>query len=281
MCYLRAEILMFGYHTQHFMHRGLFYTHHVFHFTIFLAETTLWVFRHSIYTAWYFLSGQNGTCAEYSYNLCLVVSRSSFVCGLAGALASNPVDVVRTRMMNQRGGALYQGTVDCLLQVSQHSQMFLFKDDYVNGAFKHFCNRSSIYIHYSACWNCVVNYLEQSLNTQSSQTQLKNTQRGLLDDSEDTKLKWVLKPVCFLFRRGVRKVSWPSIRVSFPTGSAWDRGTSLYPLTISLVLHFVYLYNQWCNISKAGEICREKLFILLCIWWRKVFILSHVEESLM
>uniref|UniRef100_A0A8C6KTR2 Solute carrier family 25 member 30 n=1 Tax=Nothobranchius furzeri TaxID=105023 RepID=A0A8C6KTR2_NOTFU len=41
---------------------------------------------------------------------------SSFVCGLAGALASNPVDVVRTRMMNQRGGALYQGTLDCLLQ---------------------------------------------------------------------------------------------------------------------------------------------------------------------
>ena len=43
--------------------------------------------------------------------------RSSFVCGLAGALASNPVDVVRTRLMNQRGGALYQGTLDCLLQV--------------------------------------------------------------------------------------------------------------------------------------------------------------------
>ncbi|KAG7261236.1 hypothetical protein CRUP_017241 [Coryphaenoides rupestris] len=41
---------------------------------------------------------------------------SSFVCGLAGALTSNPVDVVRTRMMNQRGGSLYQGTVDCLLQ---------------------------------------------------------------------------------------------------------------------------------------------------------------------
>lgn len=49
--------------------------------------------------------------------LCVPV-RSSFVCGLAGALASNPVDVVRTRMMNQRGGALYQGTLDCLLQVS-------------------------------------------------------------------------------------------------------------------------------------------------------------------
>ncbi|XP_061654113.1 kidney mitochondrial carrier protein 1-like isoform X4 [Phyllopteryx taeniolatus] len=41
---------------------------------------------------------------------------SSFVCGLAGALASNPVDVVRTRMMNQRGAALYQGTLDCVLR---------------------------------------------------------------------------------------------------------------------------------------------------------------------
>lgn len=51
------------------------------------------------------------TCAS-------ALCRSSFVCGLAGALASNPVDVVRTRMMNQRGGALYQGTLDCLLQVS-------------------------------------------------------------------------------------------------------------------------------------------------------------------
>ncbi|KPP63692.1 kidney mitochondrial carrier protein 1-like [Scleropages formosus] len=48
---------------------------------------------------------------------------SSVVCGLAGALASNPIDVVRTRMMNQRalldgtsGG--YKGTVDCLVKVA-------------------------------------------------------------------------------------------------------------------------------------------------------------------
>ncbi|DAA26046.1 TPA: solute carrier family 25, member 30-like [Bos taurus] len=46
---------------------------------------------------------------------------SSFTCGLAGALASNPVDVVRTRMMNQRvlrDGKCpgYKGTLDCLLQ---------------------------------------------------------------------------------------------------------------------------------------------------------------------
>lgn len=44
------------------------------------------------------------------------------MCGLAGALASNPVDVVRTRMMNQRGGALYQGTLDCILQVSNRME---------------------------------------------------------------------------------------------------------------------------------------------------------------
>lgn len=44
------------------------------------------------------------------------------MCGLAGALTSNPVDVVRTRMMNQRGAALYQGTADCLLQVSDDSR---------------------------------------------------------------------------------------------------------------------------------------------------------------
>ncbi|NXP67551.1 KMCP1 protein, partial [Chloropsis cyanopogon] len=44
---------------------------------------------------------------------------SSFLCGLAGALASNPVDVVRTRMMNQKsqqhgGHSAYKGTLDCL-----------------------------------------------------------------------------------------------------------------------------------------------------------------------
>nr|XP_004665921.1 kidney mitochondrial carrier protein 1 isoform X1 [Jaculus jaculus]XP_045001253.1 kidney mitochondrial carrier protein 1 isoform X1 [Jaculus jaculus] len=46
---------------------------------------------------------------------------SSFTCGLVGALASNPVDVVRTRMMNQRvlrddKCSGYKGTLDCLLQ---------------------------------------------------------------------------------------------------------------------------------------------------------------------
>ena len=53
--------------------------------------------------------------------MCVVLSlacRSSFTCGLAGALASNPVDVVRTRMMNQRVvtvGPLYRGTLDGLM----------------------------------------------------------------------------------------------------------------------------------------------------------------------
>lgn len=47
--------------------------------------------------------------------------RSSFTCGLAGAIASNPVDVVRTRMMNQRAivgsTELYRGTLDGLVKV--------------------------------------------------------------------------------------------------------------------------------------------------------------------
>lgn len=46
---------------------------------------------------------------------------SSFTCGLAGAIASNPVDVVRTRMMNQRAivgsTELYKGTLDGLVKV--------------------------------------------------------------------------------------------------------------------------------------------------------------------
>ncbi|XP_029460806.1 brain mitochondrial carrier protein 1 [Rhinatrema bivittatum] len=45
---------------------------------------------------------------------------SSFACGLAGALASNPIDVVRTRIMNQRVIAgnlnIYKGALDGLLK---------------------------------------------------------------------------------------------------------------------------------------------------------------------
>lgn len=52
---------------------------------------------------------------------------SSFLAGLAGAVASNPIDVVRTRLMNQRKiksavvnglkvEAIYTSSVDCFLQ---------------------------------------------------------------------------------------------------------------------------------------------------------------------
>ncbi|KAK2155694.1 hypothetical protein LSH36_233g03015 [Paralvinella palmiformis] len=49
---------------------------------------------------------------------------ASFIAGLAGALASNPIDVVKTRLMNQRklrvagctAPEIYTGSVDCLLQ---------------------------------------------------------------------------------------------------------------------------------------------------------------------
>lgn len=53
--------------------------------------------------------------------LTVFIFSSSFTCGLAGALASNPVDVVRTRMMNQRAIVghvdLYKGTLDGILKV--------------------------------------------------------------------------------------------------------------------------------------------------------------------
>ncbi|XP_027744692.1 kidney mitochondrial carrier protein 1 isoform X3 [Empidonax traillii] len=62
---------------------------------------------------------------------------SSFACGLAGALASNPVDVVRTRMMNQRsqhgGHSNYKGTLDCLLQTWKNEGFFaLYKGFWPN-----------------------------------------------------------------------------------------------------------------------------------------------------
>uniref|UniRef100_A0A8C0PAA5 Solute carrier family 25 member 30 n=1 Tax=Canis lupus familiaris TaxID=9615 RepID=A0A8C0PAA5_CANLF len=63
---------------------------------------------------------------------------SSFTCGLAGALASNPVDVVRTRMMNQRvlrDGRCsgYTGTLDCLLQTWKNEGFFaLYKGFWPN-----------------------------------------------------------------------------------------------------------------------------------------------------
>ena len=68
------------------------------------------------------LSGQVWKWVGITYDLKLVFTfSSSFTCGLAGALASNPVDVVRTRMMNQRAMVghvdLYKGTLDGILKV--------------------------------------------------------------------------------------------------------------------------------------------------------------------
>ncbi|KAM9788840.1 brain mitochondrial carrier protein 1 isoform 2-T2 [Neosynchiropus ocellatus] len=61
---------------------------------------------------------------------------SSFSCGLAGALASNPVDVVRTRMMNQRvlsGGPMYKGTLDGVMQTWKNEGFFaLYKGFWPN-----------------------------------------------------------------------------------------------------------------------------------------------------
>ncbi|XP_020660359.2 brain mitochondrial carrier protein 1 isoform X2 [Pogona vitticeps] len=62
---------------------------------------------------------------------------SSFTCGLAGAIASNPVDVVRTRMMNQRaivGGVdLYRGTLDGLIKTWKSEGFFaLYKGFWPN-----------------------------------------------------------------------------------------------------------------------------------------------------
>uniref|UniRef100_A0A673G0T1 Kidney mitochondrial carrier protein 1-like n=1 Tax=Sinocyclocheilus rhinocerous TaxID=307959 RepID=A0A673G0T1_9TELE len=61
---------------------------------------------------------------------------SSFTCGLAGALASNPVDVVRTRMMNQRvlaGNPMYKGTLDGLMQTWKNEGFFaLYKGFWPN-----------------------------------------------------------------------------------------------------------------------------------------------------
>nr|XP_020660359.1 brain mitochondrial carrier protein 1 isoform X2 [Pogona vitticeps] len=62
---------------------------------------------------------------------------SSFTCGLAGAIASNPVDVVRTRMMNQRAIVgcvdLYRGTLDGLIKTWKSEGFFaLYKGFWPN-----------------------------------------------------------------------------------------------------------------------------------------------------
>ncbi|XP_008426688.1 brain mitochondrial carrier protein 1 isoform X1 [Poecilia reticulata] len=61
---------------------------------------------------------------------------SSFTCGLAGAIASNPVDVIRTRMMNQRvvsGSPMYKGTLDGVMQTWSNEGFFaLYKGFWPN-----------------------------------------------------------------------------------------------------------------------------------------------------
>ncbi|XP_043853131.1 kidney mitochondrial carrier protein 1 isoform X2 [Dromiciops gliroides] len=63
---------------------------------------------------------------------------SSFTCGLAGALASNPIDVVRTRMMNQKAlqdgtHSGYKSTLDCFLQTWKSEGFFaLYKGFWPN-----------------------------------------------------------------------------------------------------------------------------------------------------
>lgn len=62
---------------------------------------------------------------------------SSFSCGLAGAIASNPIDVVRTRIMNQRIVVgtldLYKGTLDGLLKTWRSEGFFaLYKGFWPN-----------------------------------------------------------------------------------------------------------------------------------------------------
>ena len=56
---------------------------------------------------------------------------SCLTCGLVGALASNPVNVVRTCMMNQRvlrddKCPGYKGTLDCLLQTWKNEGFLLY-----------------------------------------------------------------------------------------------------------------------------------------------------------
>lgn len=79
------------------------------------------------------------------------------MCGLAGALASNPVDCVRTRMMNQKGVALYQGTLDCLVQVSHmpcQQNLVIPKPSPDSICFKCCHQKSDIYLTVEVTPNC-------------------------------------------------------------------------------------------------------------------------------
>ncbi|NWU72816.1 UCP5 protein, partial [Pterocles burchelli] len=76
-------------------------------------------------------------CSELFLSPVPCVPSSSFTCGLAGAIASNPVDVVRTRMMNQRAivgsTELYKGTLDGLVKTWKSEGFFaLYKGFWPN-----------------------------------------------------------------------------------------------------------------------------------------------------
>jgi hypothetical protein len=64
----------------------------------------------------------NSTCMCQFCKILSLSGRCGFIAGFAGAMASNPIDVIKTRLMNQRmlkSGAskVYKGSVDCALQV--------------------------------------------------------------------------------------------------------------------------------------------------------------------
>ena len=67
---------------------------------------------------------------QYCSNLLAVHVGASAWAGFAGAVASNPIDVVKTRLMAQPSGSrqLYSGIVDCMIKtVSQEGPLALYK----------------------------------------------------------------------------------------------------------------------------------------------------------
>lgn len=92
--------------------------------------------RFYIECAYYILVSEHITPEPLASPTSVSSCSSSFMCGLAGALASNPVDVVRTRMMNQRvlsGNPMYKGTLDGLMQTWKNEGFFaLYKGFWPN-----------------------------------------------------------------------------------------------------------------------------------------------------
>jgi len=44
-------------------------------------------------------------------------NRASMVAGLITTTVSSPMDVIKTRLMNESGGSKYSGTFDCMFKV--------------------------------------------------------------------------------------------------------------------------------------------------------------------